>query len=242
MTADKKTGSGWLTFLGFIWAILSPICLGLGVFFIAFYDSPINPQAGMGFLDYTLIGSVLSFPIVCVIASIGIWILNKRSKGAATFFALLPLIPLIPIILIFNRSNSSGKEDLGNAIQVSACTAPVYDGGDGLDTTGCGLLQIGMNGTGDLSTTAEAHNWQFTVDGGQVRISVRNDGSACPHVTVLNSSGEVVDGFEDENALRLCPSGMITTGFFEFQPPAAGTYLIRVFSPETSGTYWISIE
>jgi hypothetical protein len=242
MTAEQKTGSKWLTIVGFLWAVMSPICLGLGLFFIAFYDSPINPRAGMGLLDYTLIGSVLSFPIACVISSLGIWILNKRSKGAATFFALLPIIPLIPIIAIFNRSSSGNTPDLGDAIQVSECAAPVFDGGDGLNTTGCGSLEFGMNGAGTLSTTEEAHNWQFDATSGQVRITVRNDGSACPHVMVLDASGAIADGFEDENDLRFCPSGMITTGFFEFLPPAAGTYIIRVFSPETTGSYWIRIE
>jgi len=242
MAVDKKTGFNWLSIVGFVWAGMSPICLGLGLFFVAFYDSPINPQAGMGLLDYTLIGSVLSFPIVCVISSIGIWILNKSSKGAATFFALLPIIPLIPIIAIFNRSNSGNTPEVGDAIQVSECVAPVFDGGDGRNTTGCGSLEVGMNGSGILSTTAEAHNWQFTATSGLIKITVKNDGNSCPHVIVLDSRGGIVDGFEDENDLRLCPSGMITTGFFEFRAPTAGTYMIRVFSPETPGLYSINIE
>jgi hypothetical protein len=196
----------------------------------------------MGFLDYTLIGSVLSFPIACIISSLGIWILNKRSKGAAAFFALLPLIPLIPIIVIFSRPSSGTFMSQGDATQLLECTPPVFDGGDGLNTTGCGTLQIGMQGSGDLSMTGEAHNWQFTAQAGRVKIKVENDTNSCPHVMVLDSSGAVIDGFDDENDLRLCPSGMITTGFYEFTAPETETYTLRVFTPETPGMYWISIE
>lgn len=242
MNGEKKNGINWLSIIGFLWGVLCPICLGLGIFFIAFYDSPIDRQAGMGFLDYTLIWSVLSFPVLCLISSLGIWLLNKRNKRAATFVAILPIIPLIPIFAIFGGLGSPKTDKPGDDVQVSECISPLSYEADGLDTTGCGSLQSGIHGSGTLSTTSEAHNWQFSTESGLIKITVENDGNSCPHVIVLDSNAAPVEGFEDENNLRLCPSGMITTGFFEFNPPSPGSYTVRVFAPEKPGTYWLKIE
>jgi len=242
MNGGRKTGHTGLAVIALLWAVMSPICLGLGLFFVAFYDSPIDPRAGMGLLDYLLIWSVLAFPVFCVVSSLAVWFLYKRSTRAAIFAALLPIIPLIPIFAIFGRANSGPTPNPGSGVQVSGCASVVFDGGDGLETTGCGTLPAGMTGSGTLSTTAEAHNWAFTAQSGQVRITLKNDGDSCPQVMVLDSQGTIADGVEDENSLRLCPSGMITTGFFEFRPASTGAYIIRVFSPETPGTYWISTE
>lgn len=243
MTTEKKTGATiLLTIVAFIWGSLSPICLGLGLFFIAFYDSPIDPQSGMGLLDNILIVSVLSFPILCILSTIGIAFLNKKNKVAATIVALLPIIPLIPIFTIFNSTSSGTPEEQGDVVQVSECVSPIFDAGDGQDTTGCGSLSFAMRGSGALSAISEAHNWQFSTESTQVKITIKNDGNSCPHLIVLDSDGQIVEGFEDENSLQLCPSGMITTGFFQFHAPKTGTYIIRVFSPKTPGTYWVSIE
>lgn len=244
MSGNKRFGLNWLMIVGFFWLIISPIWFGLSLLFIAFYDSPINPQGGMGFLDHVLIWSILSFPIFCVVSALSIWFLNKRNKSAATFAALLPIIPLIPIFVIFSWANSEATKEQGNVTQISECTSAVFDGGDGLNTTGCGALQIGVIGSGVLPTTAEAHNWGFTTEAGQVRITVRNDGHSCPHVIVLDSQGAIADSFEYENSLRLCTSDgdTITTGFFEFSPPGAGSYTIRLFSPEMTGAYQMHIK
>lgn len=242
MRSNRRTGFSWLTLISILWALMSPVCLGLGLFFVAFYDSPLDPQAGMGLLDQVLIGSVLSFPIFCVVASLGIWFLKKRNKRAAGLAALLPVLPLIAIVAIFGWNNLGTTETLGSAAQVAECGSTIFDGGDRLETTGCGVLQAGRTGSGTLSTTNEAHNWIFTAQPGPVKIKLRNDGASCPHVMVLDSQGVIADGFEDENSLRFCPSGMNTTGFFEFRPSSSGTYILRVFSPETPGAYWISTE
>ncbi|MFT3893724.1 MAG: hypothetical protein QM730_19010 [Anaerolineales bacterium] len=241
MTADKKSGFNWLILVSLFWGGIGIVCLGLGVFFLAFYDSPIDPQKGMGMLDYTLIGSVIAFPILSLIASLATFILSRVNKRIALTVALLPIIPLIPIIAIFSWSSSS-KDNTGDATQLSECSAPIFDGGDGLTTSGCGLLQKGVQGSGDLSATTEAHNWRFSTEAGRVKITVKNDGNSCPYVMALDSKGEIVDAFEDENKLRLCPSGMITTGFFEFTAPETGIYTLRLFSPEAPGTYWVTIE
>ncbi len=242
MTGEKKTGINWLAVVGLLWGGISPICLGLGVFFIAFYDSPMDPQAGMGLMDYTLIWSVLSFPVVCLLSSLGIWFLRNRNKGLASFVALLPIIPLALIIVIFNWANSPVPQEQGEVVSASECVPPVFDGGDGLETTGCGSLEVGKRASGATSTTTEAHNWQFSTQTGQVKITVENDGNSCPKVIVLGSSGELIEGFEDRNSFVFCPSGLNTTSFFEFAPPSPGKYIVRVFTPETPGGYSLKIE
>jgi hypothetical protein len=77
---------------------------------------------------------------------------------------------------------------------------------------------------------------------GPTKISIENDGNSCPHMIVLDPSGKIIEGFEDENSLRLCPSGLTTTGFFQFDPPTPGIYTLRLFSPDASGSYWLKIE
>lgn len=131
MSGNKRFGLNWLMIVGFFWLIISPIWFGLSLLFIAFYDSPINPQGGMGFLDHVLIWSILSFPIFCVVSALSIWFLNKRNKSAATFAALLPIIPLIPIFVIFSWANSEATKEQGNVTQISECTSAVFDGETG---------------------------------------------------------------------------------------------------------------
>ena len=242
MNASGKSRTILLTIIGFIWAGLGIVCLGLAFFFLAFYDSPIDPKAGMGVLDYAFIGSVFVFPVFCLISSFGIWVLKNRSKGLAIFVALLPLLPLSFVAIMFARPTSSLMNDSENVQVVSECESPVPDIGDGLETTRCSSLQAGSTVSGTLNDTSEAHNWQFTSDGGPIKISVENDGNSCPYLLILDSKGNVAEKFEVENSLRLCPSGLTTTGFFQFDPVDPGTYFIRVFSPESSGDYWLKIE
>ena len=242
MAGEKKSGISWLYIVGLLWGGISPICLGLGLFFIAFYDSPMDPKAGMGLLDYTLIWSVLSFPVICFISSLGIWFLKNRNKRLASYVALLPIIPLTLIFAIFAWVNSPKTQEQGEVISASECVSPVLDGGDGLTTTGCGSLEIGVRASGATSTTAEAHNWQFSTQTGQIKITIENDGNSCPHIIVLDSSGRIVEGFDDENSLIFCPNGLTTTSFYKFAPPNPGTYIVRLFTPDTPGAYWLKIE
>jgi hypothetical protein len=133
-------------------------------------------------------------------------------------------------------------KDSENVQLASECKSPIPNVGDGFETTRCGSLQAGITVSGTLNNTSDAHNWQFLSDSSPIKISVENDGNSCPQLVILDSNGNIVEGFEDENSLRLCPSGLTTTGFFQFDPPDSGTYFIRVFSPESSGEYWLKIE
>lgn len=244
MTEPKsgKSGTILLTLASLLWGGLGIVCIGLSFFFIAFYDSPIDPEAGLGISDYTLIGSVLAFPIFCLISSLGIWFLKNRSKGLATILAILPIIPLSFFVFFFTRSDSSFMKDSQNITLASECEPSTAEIEDGLETGQCGSLQVGNTVSGTLNSTSEAHNWQFSAEQSPMQISIENDDTSCPHIVILDANGNVVDGFEDENDLRLCLSGLTTTGFYQFVPPRPGMYIIRVFSPEAAGSYWLKIE
>jgi hypothetical protein len=106
------------------------------------------------------------------------------------------------------------------------------------------VLVNGLIATGITENTAEAHNWQFsTQSSNQMTITIENDGNSCPQIIILDSSGKVIEGFEDENKLSLCPSGMTTTSFYYFNNALADhTYILRLFSPNAPGVYWLKIE
>jgi hypothetical protein len=53
-------------------------------------------------------------------------------------------------------------QEQGKATNVSKCALPALDGGDSLNTTGCGVLKTGVIVTGITNSTSEAHNWQFS--------------------------------------------------------------------------------
>jgi hypothetical protein len=256
MTIKKERNLDWLIQprkIPWYWGAIGILCICPAGFFVAFYDSPLS-GGGMGFLDYVLIFSVISFPLVCLGSSFGIWFLKDKNKKLAFYLTLLPALPLIIIFAVFTWSNISScgsfncegvstLQEQGNAIQAADCALPIFDGEDGLDTTGCGSLDVGVNATGSTSSTSEAHNWQFSAQhGNQITITIENDGKSCPQISILDSSGSVIEGFKDENSIQICPSGMTTTSFFYFDPPTNGTYILRLITPKTSGAYWLKIE
>ena len=98
--------------------------------------------------------------------------------------------------------------------------------------------------TGETEKTTDAHYWRFTAqNSSQVRIAIKNDGKSCPQIRIFDSNGQVVEGFEDENELRSCLEGMITTSFYTFNSPNMDvTYYIRLVTPESPGEYWMKVE
>lgn len=241
MSTEKRRRFNLLSLIALLWGLSSPVCLVMAVFFVAFYDSPANPEAGLGVTDTLLIGTVFAFPILAFLSSLGIWILNHRNRSAAIFVSVLPLIPLIPLILVFTRPSSNLMKDLQDADTASECRPPVPDIGDGLTTTRCGSLQNGQTVTSVFASTSEAHHWQVMVEG-PINIMIENDGVSCPRLMVLDQSSNIVEGFEERNELVLCVDDMTTTSHFQFSPAAPGTYILRVFSPEASGQYWLQIK
>lgn len=241
MSTEKRRRFNLLSLIALLWGLASPVCLVMAVFFIAFYDSPAKPGSGLGVTDTLLIGTVFAFPIFAFLSSLGIWILNHRNRTAAIFVSVLPLIPLIPLILVFTRPTSNLMKDLQNVDAAAECLSPVPDIGDGRATTRCGSVQDGQTVTSVLNSTSEAHHWQVMVEG-PINIMIENDGVSCPHLMVLDQDHNIVEGFEERNELILCIDDMTTTSHFQFVPPAAGTYILRVFSPEASGQYWLQIK
>ena len=240
----------WSIIAGILWGVVGILSICAAGTVIAFFDKP-SPNWNA---NYFFIFSVISFPIVCILSSLAIWILRKKHKILTVFITLLPVVPLI---LIFTGSawmnfSSCGKfdcspptfqEQLGNAEQIGQCTSPILDGGDRLTTTGCGTLDVGASATGVTQSTSEAHNWQFSAqNSGQLQISIASSG-VCPQIRILDSSNTVMEGFEQENRTNTCQGGAMTESFlYYFDPPAKGTYIIRLVTPDTPGAYLLKIE
>ncbi|NWG07448.1 MAG: hypothetical protein HXY35_12265 [Chloroflexi bacterium] len=245
MGNETKRKIDWFHILGLIWFAAGILCLCPAGMFIIFYDSPLGESIGI--LDQLLIVGVISFPVICILSSLGIRLLKDKSKTGAIYASLLPVIPLTIIFAIYSLSGSSSGspvlKDQGDSTQLSECALPVPDGGDGLMTTGCGTLVIRMVGTGRLENTSEAHNWDFSSPGGApVTITIENDGQACVQMNILDASGATAPGFADADRPAICPNGMITTSFFAFDPSDGEIYTLRLSAPETPGTYWVTIK
>ena len=218
----------WSVIAGILWGALGIFSICAAGTVVAFFDNP-SPDWNA---NYLFIFSVISFPVVCILSSLAIWILRKKHQK---FTALITLLPVLPIILIltgtawmnfsscgkFDCSPPSFQEQAGSAEQIGACTSPILDGGDGLTT---------------------AHNWQFSAqDSGQLQISVESNG-ACPQIRILDSNNRVIEGFEKENPGSTCLGGTMTeTFFYYFDPPAEGIYVIRLVTPDTPGAYLLKI-
>jgi hypothetical protein len=249
----EKMLNYWLIIAGILWGVIGvlSICPAGGV--IAFFDQP-SPNWNA---NYFFIFSVISFPIVCIISSLGIWIFRNKYKRLALSITLLPILPILLIFIggAWMNLSSCGKADCstptfqeqaGNAQQIGICTSPILDGGDGLTTTGCGILDFGTSVTGATKSLSEAHNWQFSVqDGHRLAISIASNG-VCPQIHILDSSNQFIKAFEEENRYNysdICLGGTtIETIFYYFNPPANGTYVIRVVTPNNSGEYVLKIE
>jgi hypothetical protein len=233
-----------------LWGALGILSICPAGVVIAFFDSP-SPNWNA---NYFFIFSVISFPIVCILSSLGIWILRNKQKGLVICIAVLPVLSLFAIFTgsawmsfsscgKFDCSPPTFQEQVGNADQIGQCTLPIPDGRDGLTTTGCGTLDVGASATGVTKSTSEAHNWQFSAqDSSQIQISIASSG-VCPQIRILDPGNKVIEGFEGENRTNTCLGGAMTETFlYYFNPPDKGTYIIRLVTPITPGAYLLKIE
>jgi hypothetical protein len=105
MESEKEPGRDWLGIVSLLWFGVSPVCLMMGLVFTAFYDSSLDPKIGpgegIGLLDQLLLGSILTFPVIGFLCSLGIRFLKKKNRRVATFLAFLPLLPLTAVLAIF---------------------------------------------------------------------------------------------------------------------------------------------
>ena len=245
MAAKKGSRLNWLNILIFLWFATGLACVVPTVLVGPFlFDSPGSSGSP---LPWLVLGSLISFPVVSIISGMGTWALKSRFKYPALALSLLPLLSLGLIGLIFVGMSLFAPQKSNNTVQVQAppmeaggCGGIHFDGGDGLATTGCGLVGIGQTVTGTTRTTSEAHNWEFEIMGSiPIPISIKNDGKTCPQLVILDSSGKVVESFARENARKCTGGGVVETQVFTFKQHGPGnqTYTLRVSMPKTPGSY-----
>ncbi len=118
--------------------------------------------------------------------------------------------------------------------QVGTLQPPVYDGGDGLQTTLIAYLALGETRTASLQDLYSAHSWLFEgVAGQQVTIRVNAVGGSDPRLRLIDPQGNVIaendnaaeGGLSAEIALTLPLSGVYTARVNMFVP---GEYSIVV--------------
>ncbi len=243
MIVEKTKKVNWLNIASVLWGAVGILCIIPAGTVILFFDSP-SPNWNA---NYFFMYSVISFPIVCIASSIGIRFLKNNYNKLAFYVFLLPVIPLVLIYVGSNWMSASYSimRKQGTATPVGKCALPVFDGGDGVETTGCGLLEDDMPVTGITNTTSEAHNWQFSYQftppykTGGISLTIEYDGKSCPQIRFLDSSGKVIEGRAVGYKLDQCPSRV---SYFEFNPPSEGTYILRLTTPKTSGPYWLKIH
>jgi len=239
MAIEKERKLSWFYISSLLWGVIGVLGIcSAGAVILSYSPTP-NWNAN-NFFVY----SVISFPIICIASSVGIRFLKVKYKKLAFYVSLLPVLPLILIYVGSNWMSESypTMRKQGNATPVAKCALPVLDDGDGLETTGCGLLEDDMPVTGITNSTSEAHNWQFSYQGtGGVTITVENDGKSCPQIRFLDSSGRVIEGSTVDYELDQCPN---VVSRFEFNPPRNGNgeYILRLITPKTVGAYWLNIH
>jgi hypothetical protein len=109
MNIKKERNLDWLIQprkIPWYWGAIGILCICPAAFFVGFYDSPLS-GGRMGLLDYVLIFSVISFPLVCLGSSFGIRFLKDKNKKLAFYVTVLPVLPLILIFAVFTWSNIS---------------------------------------------------------------------------------------------------------------------------------------
>jgi hypothetical protein len=202
-------------------------------------------------ISYAFYIATTAYPLVYLFCVGSAIVAARKKSNAALGFAFAPigyLLLLVGLVAIWSLagmglSTLQEFQQQGSASQIAKCAPSVLvDGGDGLRTTGCGILETGGEGTGMIGDTLEAHNWKFKVTSHyRMTITVANDRKSCPDITILDSSGMKATGFEDHKP-PICLDGMTTTSYSYFTPSSNETYIIRVFTPKTPGRYSVKIQ
>jgi hypothetical protein len=210
-----------------------------------------NESLVLVLISYAFYIATTVYPLVYLFCVASAIVAARRQSRTALGFAFAPigyllLLVGLGVIWSFAEKGISTLQELqtqGNAAQILKCNpAALVDGGDGLRTTGCGVLEPGATGTGVIGETREAHNWEFKAKGSyRMTITVTNDRKSCPDIRVLDSSGRAATGFEDRKP-PICMDGTTTGAYFYFTPSGNETYFIRVFTPKTPGRYLLKIQ
>lgn len=244
-----KPAIGCFLVLGALPLIVYPFVLTADIMGLAGTRSG-NDSVILILLSYAFYIGTMIYPLVYLVCA-GLTIVAGRKQSNTTLgFAfgpvgyLLLLVALAAIWSFAETNISTLQEQIEQArtSHVAKCApSALVDGGDGLRTTGCGVLEIGKPSTGVIADTAEAHNWEFQVTGhDRMMITATSDKKSCPDIRVLDSSGKPATGFELKSPA--CYDGLISGTNHDFTPPTNGTYFIRVFTPKIPGKYSLYIQ
>ncbi len=245
-----RAATGFFLFLGALPLVIYPFVLLANVMGLAGHRSGNEPFA-LVLLSYAFYLGTTAYPVVYLVCA-GFAIVGAIRKGKiALGFAFAPigyLLLLVGLGAIWSFAETGistlqEQQTQDNASQIAKCApSGLVNGGDGLRTTGCGVLEPGGTGTGVIANPLEAHNWEFKVTSRyRMTITLKNDKKSCPEIRILDSSGGTATGFEERKP-PTCVEGAITTSFFNFNPSGNGTYIIRVFAPKTPGRYLLKIQ
>lgn len=129
--------------------------------------------------------------------------------------------------VVNDGGNTTGAADEGLG-------GPVYDGGDGYDTTYVGSTAIGASVVDSIPSIIEAHNWQFYGAAGD-DIAIRADaiGESDPRITLIGPGGNVIDSDDD--------SGGDLSAYLLATLTEDGIYTVRV-DMWSSGDFALSID
>jgi len=100
MAIEEARKIDWLYVASLLWGGIGPVSLCLAIVFVAFYDSPISGDE-IGVIDQAQILGVISFPITCIVASIGTRFLKNRHRKLAFVVSFLPAIPVLLLFALY---------------------------------------------------------------------------------------------------------------------------------------------
>jgi hypothetical protein len=162
--------------------------------------------------------------------------MNPSRKHRAAHLIMVAALTLVA--LACTCGSLSGLNPAATALDVVTSeappNAPIYDGGDGYQTSATHMLEIGETNHETLDTLSEAHNWLFTGQEGQtVTILVSGQGVSDPRARLLDPQGNVIA--EDDD------SGEGLDAFISRTLTESGLYTIRV-DVFQEGPYTISLD
>jgi hypothetical protein len=244
-----KSKMGCLLILGALPLVVYPFVLLANIMAFAAPWSG-NVSLVLVLLSYTFYIATTVYPLVYLFCVASAIIAARKQNNRALGFAFAPigyLLFLVGLSAIWsfaetNISTLQEQIEQARTSHVAKCApSALVDGGDGLRTTGCGVLEIGKPSSGVIADTVEAHNWEFQVTSlDRMMITITNDKKSCPDIRILDSGGKPATGFEHESPR--CYDGLLSGSNHYFTPSGNGTYFIRVFTPKTPGKYSLYIQ
>lgn len=244
-----KSKMGCFLVLGALPLVVYPFVLLANIMGIAAPRSG-NESLVLVLISYAFYITTTVYPLVYLFCVAGAIVAARKNSHAAVGFAFAPvgyLLLMVGLVAIWsfaetNISTLQEQIEQARTSHVAKCApSALVDGGDGLRTTGCGVLEIGKPSSSVIADTVEAHNWEFQVTSpDRMMITVTNDKKSCPDIRILDSSGRIATGFEHKSPM--CYEGFLSGSNHDFTPSGNGTYYIRVFTPKTPGKYSLYVQ